>query len=717
MIDKIARGIANHPKIVLIVCLILIIPAAFGYFNTFVNYDILSYLPDDLGSVQGEQILDETFHNAASSIVVIENQDQKTAADLKDKIGQIDGVSKVIWIDDIADITVPAEMLPDSIKDIFYSKDGDATLMMVQYSEGGASESTMNAIKEMRHCLNKNMFMSGVSAIMYDTKNLADKQAPLYIAIAIVLALIVLSFTLNSWILPFVLLAALCTAVIYNMGTNIFFGGISYITQCIAAILQLGVTMDYSVFLMDRYEEERRHNDNKTEAMARAISGTFVSLCGSSLTTIFGFLALCFMSFTLGLDIGLVMAKGVLLGVVTVVTFLPALILLLDDKIDATRHKSIVPHFGKLNEFTLKHRKVIAIIFVALFIPSFFMSQNVKVYYNMDKALPQDLDSIVSLHEMKDKFNMATTHFIIVKDDMPASSYEKMSNEIKEVDGITNVISMSEFLGNAIPSSIVPDDLLDICIKDGYQMMMVNTSYATATDEENAQVNTIEGIVHSYDSSGYVTGEGAMTKDLVEVTNHDFMITSILSIAAIFILIAIIFKSISIPIILVASIELAIFINEGISFITGSTIPFIAPTIIGCVQLGATVDYAILLTTRFREELRKGLSKGEAIRKAANASDRSICQSALVFFAATFGVYLICDIEIVKSICGLLARGAVISAIIIIFVLTPLLYICEKAINKTTFHWRTTPETSLEKHSRRVAKRQAKKALKTEAQK
>lgn len=713
MIDKIARGIANHPKIVLIVCLILIIPAAFGYFNTFVNYDILSYLPEDLGSVQGEQILDNTFNNAASSIVVVKNEDQKTAADLKEKIQQIDGVNKVMWVDDIADITIPAEMLPDSIRDIFYSKDGTATLMMVQYSDGGASDSTMHAIKEIRHCLNKNMFMSGVSAIMYDTKEMADSQAPIYIAIAIVLALIVLSFTLNSWILPFVLLAALCTAVIYNMGTNFFLGGISFITQCIAAILQLGVTMDYSVFLMDRYEEERRHNDNKTEAMAKAISGTFVSLCGSSLTTIFGFLALCFMSFTLGLDIGLVMAKGVLLGVITVVTFLPALILLLDDKIEATRHKSVVPHFGKINEFTIKHRRPIAIIFLVLFIPAFFMSQNVKVYYNMDRALPQDLDSIVSLNEMKDTFNMATTHFIIVKEDMPASDYEKMTNDIKEVDGITNVISMSEFLGNALPKSMIPDDLLEICIKDGYQLMMVNTSFATATDEENAQVDIINNIVKSYDSGGYVTGEGAMTKDLVEVTNHDFLITSILSVAAIFILIAIIFKSVSVPFILVASIELAIFINESISFMTGSTISFVAPTIIGCVQLGATVDYAILLTTRFREELRKGLSKSEAIRKAANASDRSICQSALVFFAATFGVYLVCDIEIVKSICGLLARGSIISAIIIIFALTPILYICEGFINKTSFHWHVKPESSLEKYARKNAKKQAK----TEAQK
>lgn len=704
MIDKIAKGIANHPKIVLIVCLLLIIPSAIGYFNTFVNYDILSYLPDNLNSVQGEEILDKTFNNAAISVIVIEDEQPKYAQSLKEQIAQIDGVSKVMWIDDIADITVPESMLPDSIRSIFYSEDGSATMMMVQYTQSGASDSTMNAIKAIRKCMNKNCFLSGMSAINADTKTLADSQAPLYIAVAIVLALIVLSFTLKSWILPFVLLAALSTAVIYNMGSNIFFGQISYITQCIAAILQLGVTMDYSVFLMDRYEEERRYTQNRTDAMAKAISGTFVSLCGSSLTTVFGFLALCFMSFTLGLDIGLVMAKGVLLGVVTVVTFLPALILLLDDKIEATRHRSIVPHFGKLNVFTIKHRRLIAVIFLLLFLPAFFASQNVNVYYNMDRALPADLPSIKSLQVMKEKFNMATSHFIIVDENLPARELAEMTEQIQQTDGITSVVSMSSFVGPAIPNSILPEDLKEVCIQGGYQMMLVNTSFSAATDEENAQIETLLSIIRQYDPNGYITGEGALTKDLVDITDRDFMVTSIISTAAIFILIAVIFKSVSIPFILVASIELAIFINEALSFVTGTTIPFIAPTVIGCVQLGATVDYAILLTTRFREELRRGLPKREAILKAANESDRSICQSALVFFAATFGVYLICDIEIIKSICGMLARGSVISAFIIIFMLTPLLYLCESGIQKTTRHWRAAPLSRAEKNIQKAAR-------------
>lgn len=697
MIDRIARGIANHPKIVLVVCLVLLIPSAIGYLGTNINYDILTYLPDELDSVQGEQVLDETFHNAASAIIVIENTQPRDVQRLKEKISTVDGVSEVMWVDSLADITIPYEMLPDEIKNIFYTEDGSSTLMMVQFSHGAATNETMDALKQIRAYLNGNCFLSGVSAINLDTKELADSQAPLYIVIAIVLALIVLSFTLNSWILPFILLAALMAAVVYNMGSNIIFGEISYITQCIAAILQLGVTMDYSVFLIDRYEEERKKSDNDTDAMAKAIAGTFTSLCGSSLTTVFGFLALCFMSFTLGLDIGLVMAKGVVLGVLTVVVFLPSLVLVFNDKIDSTRHKSIVPHFEKLNEFTLKHRKVIAVITVLLFIPAFIASQNVDMYYNMAEALPEDLPSISALGKVKNDFNMATTHFIIVDENMPSSELSEMTEKINGVDGVTSAISLSSFVGAAIPTEILPEEIKDICVKDGYQLMMVNTSYETASDEENAQVDEIVNIVKSYDPDGYVTGEGAMTKDLVEVTDRDFLITSIISIAAIFVLIAIIFKSVSVPFILVALIELAIFINEACSFFLGTTIPFVAPTIISCIQLGATVDYAILLTTRFREELRLGKSRDEAIRTAANASDRSILQSALVFFCATFGVYLICDISIIKCICAMLARGSIISAFIIIFALTPILYICERAINKTSYHWRVAPRPKIKK--------------------
>lgn len=689
MIEAIAKWIANHPKAVVVICLLLIIPSIIGYFNTFINYDILAYLPEDLNSVQGEQVLDETFHCASSAVLVIEDTAPKDTAALKEKISAIGGVSNIIWIDSAVDISFPAEMLPDSIREIFYSADGKDTLMMVQFEEDSASTRTMDAIDEIRSVMNKNCFMSGLSAIMKDTKDLTETQAPIYIAIGITLAIIVLAFTLNSWLLPFVLLASLGLAVLYNMGTNFPFGQISYITQSIAAILQLGVTMDYSVFLIDRFEEERRRSANNTEAMQHAIVHTFSSLCGSSLTTIFGFLALCFMSFSLGMDIGLVMAKGVLLGVLTVVIFLPALVLLLEDKIESTRHRSIIPNFDKLNAFTIKHKKAFALLFVILLIPSFLASQSVSVYYNMDRALPADLPSIAGLSKMKETFHMTTTHFIIVDNDIPSAQMTQMADEIRQVDGITQVISLNTFIGSAVPVDMLPEELLELCVQDGKQMMMANTGYTAATDEENTQIEEMQSIVRKYDPNAYVTGEGALTKDLVEVTNRDFLITNLISVAAIFILIAILFRSVSLPVLLVASIELAIFINEGISFLTGTTIPFIAPTVISCIQLGATVDYAILLATRFREELQSGLSKTEAIHRAANQSCRSIFQSALVFFAVTFSVYLICDISLIKSICAMLARGAVISALVIILLLTPILLLCEPLIHKTTINWRT----------------------------
>lgn len=701
MVNFLAVWISKHPKTVLTICIILLIPSVFGYLQTYINYDILAYLPKDLNSVQGEQVLDETFHNAASAILVVEDAAPKETARMKEKIEKIDGVRQVLWIDSALDISVPQEMLPDSVREIFYNADGSDTLMMVQFENAGASPETMAAIDSIRGIIGDTCYMSGLSAIMKDTKDLADREAPLYIALAIVLALIVLSFTLNSWVLPFVLLAALSAAVVYNMGTNVLFGQISYITQCIAAILQLGVTMDYSVFLIDRFEEERRKGDGNQPAMARAISGTFTSLCGSSLTTIFGFLALCFMSFTLGLDIGLVMAKGVLLGVLTVVTMLPAMVLLLTDKIEATRHRSVVPNFDRMNRFCIRHRRVLAVLFLLLFIPSFIASQNVDVYYNMDRALPAELPSIQGLYKMKDEFNMATTHFLIVDDTLPQKSISDMTAEIKQVDGITNVIALSSFIGTAIPVTMLPQAALDICVQDGKQLMMVNTSYGAATPEENAQLDELQAILQRYDPNGFLTGEGAMTKDLIEVTDRDFVVTNIISVAAIFVLIAILFRSVSIPAILVLSIELAIFINEAISCFMGTTIPFIAPTVIGCVQLGATVDYAILLTSRFREELQKGLARKEALQMAANQSCRSIFQSALVFFAATFGVYLLCDISLIKSICAMLARGAIVSALVIILLLTPVLYVCEPLIQKTTLGWRTEPKRRA-KHRRKT---------------
>ncbi len=681
---RFAKFIAYHPRMITLVAILLLIPAAVGYVSTFINYDILSYLPSELDSVKGENELDETFNSASMSFLVIEDMPSKDVAALKEKIAKVDNVSSVIWVDDIADISIPQEMLPQAVKDIFYSKDDKCTMMLIQYKYKSVTDQTMQAIEDIRSLLNSQCFLSGMGVIMKDTRDLADSQAPIFIALAIAISLVIMTFCMESWLLPWVLLAALCMAVVYNMGTNIMFGQISYITQCIAAILQLGVTMDYSVFLIDRFEEEKLRCPDKRDAMANAIQGAFLSLSGSSLTTIFGFLALCFMDLSLGKDIGLVMAKGVVFGVITVTVVLPALVLQCDKAIHKYRHRSFIPKFDKLNDFVIKHKKVWVGLFVILFIPAYIMQSNVDVYYSMDKMLPDDLGCISALNKMKEEFNMATSHFIIVDDSIDASDLVKMENEIKETAGVTNMVAYNSFIGSGIPDSMIPDELKSIAKSGGRQMILVNTSYVAATDECNDQLTKINEIVKKYDENGYVTGEGALYKDLIDITDHDFKLTSILSILSIFLLIAIIFKSISIPTILVMSIELAIFINKAISFATGTTLSFIGPTIIGCVQLGATVDYAILLTTRFREEMRNGHTKLDAIRIAANASDRSIFQSALVFFGATFGVFLTCDIKIVKEVCLLLARGSLISACVIIFMLTPLLLVLEGLIEKTT---------------------------------
>ncbi len=686
---KIALWEAKHPKTVVLIAVLLLIPSLIGFLCTRVNYDVMSYLPDNLASVQGEKVLDETFNNAGMSILVIEDMPSKYTAALKDEISKLEGVSAVFWVDDLADISIPSDIIPDALKDIFYSKTGEQTMMLVQYNSSGSSDETLETIKQIKGLINEKTFISGLTAIVEDTKEICDTQAPIYIAVAVVLALIIMSLLMDSWILPFVVLATIGMAILYNMGTNIFLGEISFITQSIAAILQLGVTIDYSIFLIDRYHEEKLRYATREEAMANAVVKSITALMGSSLTTIFGFLALCFMRLKLGFDIGFVMAKGVVLGIVSVIFVLPAMLLLFEEYIDKYRHKSLMPEFPKLNNFIFKHRKVLAIIFVVLLVPAYFVQSKATPYYSMDKALNETFISVQGLEKLKADFDMATTHFIIFDDSLPSGEIIQMENEIKSLDGIATVLAYNSIVGPAIPDDIIPDDILSICKADGLQLMMVNSKYATATDELNAQVDELNTIVHKYDPNAYVTGEGAISKDLIEVTDTDFTVTSIISIAAIFILIALSLKSISLPILLVLSIELAIWLNLATSVLLGSSMSFVDSTVINCVQLGATVDYAILLTTRFREELRLGHSKHDSIINAVSAAEKSILQSASVFFAATFGVYCICDIAIIKGICALLARGSVISAFVIIFLLTPLLYICEKPISKTTLNWRT----------------------------
>lgn len=684
---KIALWEAKHPKTVLLLALLLLIPALIGFVCTGVNYDILSYLPDELESMQGEQVLDETFNTAGISIVITEDMQPKYTLALKNEILKVEGVSSVIWVDTLADIGIPADALPDVLKNIFYSADGTKTMMLVRYDPAGGEGSDLKAIAQIKTLLGENAFMSGLSVIVDDTREICDSQAPLYIAVAVALALAVMALMMESWFQPLIVLLSLGIAVLYNMGTNFFLGEISFITQCVAAVLQLGVTMDYSIFLIDRYSEEKEHYPTREEAMAAAVTKSFAALAGSSLTTVFGFLALCFMHLKLGFDIGFVMAKGVLFGILTVVFVLPSIVLIFEKQILKYRHRSFIPDLTKVNVFTLKHKKAFALIFLLLLAPSYLIQKDIDLYYSMNKALPGYLTSMQGFEKLKNDFDMACTQFVIVDDSIPAAKLIEMEQKLENMDGVSSLLAYNSIVGPAIPDDILPDEIMQLCKQDGLQLFLVNSKFDPATPELTVQLQQMEQIVKSYDPNAYITGEGAIEQGLIDTTDRDFAVTAALSVAAIFILIAIVFKSVTLPIILVLSIELAIWLNLSLSVIMGKEASFVDPTVINCIQLGATVDYAILLTTRFREELRFA-PKQEAMLKAVKMAQQSIFQSAAVFFAATFGVYVVCDIYIVRGMCALLARGAIISEIVIVLFLAPLLVVCEGFIAKTTPSWR-----------------------------
>lgn len=688
---KIALWEAKHPKTVLLLAVLLLIPALIGFACTGVNYDILSYLPDELESMQGEQVLDETFNTAGISIVITEDMQPKYTLALKNEILKVDGVASVIWVDTLADIGIPADALPDVLKNIFYSADGTKTMMLVRYDPAGGEGSDLKAIAEIKTLLGENAFMSGLSVIVDDTREICDSQAPLYIAVAVALALAVMALMMESWFQPLIVLLSLGIAVLYNMGTNFFLGEISFITQCVAAVLQLGVTMDYSIFLIDRYSEEKEHYPTREEAMAAAVTKSFAALAGSSLTTVFGFLALCFMHLKLGFDIGFVMAKGVVFGILTVVFVLPSIVLIFEKQIIKYRHRSFIPDFTKVNVFTLKHKKAFALIFLLLLAPSYLIQKDIDLYYSMNKALPGHLTSMQGFEKLKNDFDMACTQFVIVDDSIPAAKLMEMEQKLENMDGVSSLLAYNSIVGPAIPDDILPDEIMQLCKQDGLQLFLVNSKFDPATPELTAQLQQMEKIVKSYDPNAYITGEGAIEQGLIDTTDRDFAVTAVLSVAAIFILIAIVFKSVTLPIILVLSIELAIWLNLSLSVIMGKEASFVDPTVINCIQLGATVDYAILLTTRFREELRFA-PKQEAMLKAVKMAQQSIFQSAAVFFAATFGVYVVCDIYIVRGMCALLARGAIISEFVIILFLAPLLVVCEGFIAKTTPSWRLSAQ-------------------------
>lgn len=681
MVKHFSQFIANHPKIILIVAVLLLIPSIFGAVSTKINYDILSYLPGELDSVKGEKILDEVFGSAGSALLIVENMPSKDVLLLKEKITCINGVKNVVWVDSFTDISIPNEILPDILSRIFYSKNGDSTLLMIQFDGLSASESTMNAVNSIKTLMNKQCFLSGMSVLMSDTQKIVECEAPIYIAVAAVVAFAALVITMGSFSLPIIISVSLALAVIYNFGTN-FFGEISYITQSIAAILQIGVTMDFSVFLSDRYTEELRNGKDKKTAMSDAISKTFFSLSGSALTTFFGFLAMCFMSFSLGPDIGIVMSKGVILGLFCALLILPSMLLLLYNPSQIHERKNFVPNLGKLSFFALKRRKFSAVIFVILMICSYFIKNNVDIYYDFIKALPQDMTSVESVLKLKEDFEMATTHFALFDDTLDSYSASKMAEEFGNAEGVTSVLSLNTFVGPAIPDDIIPEAITEMCRKGGYELMMINSSYMSSTDEANLQTEMLNRIIKKYDNKGFITGEASLSKDLAEVTDRDFSVTRILSIVAVYAVIAVLFKSLVVPAVLVSTIELAVFLNEAIPFFFGEEIPFIAPTIISCVQLGATVDYAILMTSRFKEEIRKGKTKFRAAKEAAILSGKSIFQSSLVLFGATFGVYCVSNVMLIKSICMMLARGAVISAVVIMIFLPALLYLTEPSLKR-----------------------------------
>ena len=687
MIEKIAHGLTRKPKLVACIAVLLLIPSIIGFAATRINYDILSYLPQDLPSSQGEQLLEEPFHMAATSMLVVEGMPAGYTNDLINAIQDVPGVSNAVWVSNLVGIQLPTDMIPADFREMFYS--GDSTLIIIQYDHPGASDETMRAIQDVRDVCNEKCFLAGFSVVIKDTRDVMDSELPLFVGLAILLALGAMLLTLESTVLPFIFLASIGLAVIYNFGTNIFLGEISYITKAIAAVLQLGVTMDYSIFLYRRYEEERENYDDKRDAMAQAVIAAFRSLSGSSLTTIAGFLALCFMQLTLGKDIGIVMAKGVVLGVATVILVLPSLVLIFDKQITKHMHKTLIPSFDRANGFILRHRRAFLVLFILLFLPACYAQNHASIYYKLDESLPRDLPSIVSNEKLKNDFDMATSHFVVLRDGIPATDMNEMEEQIKNVPGVTSVLSYHAMLGTGIPDFFIPAEVREMLKQDGYQLMMINSSYEPATDEVSGQLDTLNAILHTYDPGAMITGEGAMYRDLIDTTAVDFRVTNYISIIAIFLIIAWVFKSLSVPVVLVATIELAILINQGISYFTGASVPFIAPTVISCVQLGATVDYAILMTSRFQEELQNGRDRMEAIRVAADASDASIVTSALVLFCATLGVSFVSSIDLIGAICIMLARGALISALVSIFLMPAILCVCEPVFNKTSLHWRT----------------------------
>ena len=683
---RLSKAVVKHRVLILIVALLLLVPSVLGMANTRINYDMLDYLPEDMDTVVGQNELLADFGKGAFSLIVVEDMPAKDVAALRKRIEAVEHVDSVVWYDTVADLSVPMEILPEKIYNEF--NNGNATMLAVFFDSSTSADVTMDAIREIRAIAGKQCFVTGMSALVTDLKDLCEQEEPIYVALAVACACLAMMILLDSWLAPLIFLASIGICIVINLGSNYFLGEISYITKALSAVLQLAVTMDYSIFLWNSYNEQRTHIEDKNEAMAKAIHETFVSVLGSSITTIAGFIALCFMSFTMGRDLGIVMAKGVLLGVIGCVTVLPSLILLFDRPLQRTRHKALIRNANGFARKITKAFPVFLAVFVALAIPAYmgYAKTNEEVYYDMGQCLPQDIDYVIAHSKLADDFDIASTHMLLVDANLPSRDVRNMKREMEQVDGVKYVLSLESVVGSRVPEEVLPDSVRSILKSDRWELMLINSEYKVASDAVNDQIDSLNAILKKYDPSGMLIGEAPCTKDMIETTGHDFQVVNLFSIIAIFVIILLVEKSLSLPVILIAVIELAIFINLGLPHYLGQSLPFIAPICISTIQLGATVDYAILMTTRYKAERVSGKSKYEAVSTALATSVPSIIVSGMGLFAATFGVAVYSNIDIVSSMCMLMARGALISVVCVILMLPAFLMLLDGVVRHTTLN-------------------------------
>ena len=681
MIKKLSNRIVRARVLILIVALLLMVPAIMGYVGTRVNYDLLYYLPDNIDTMKGQNILMKDFHSGAFGLVLVEGMDDKKVSQLKKKIEKVDAVEKVLWYDSFADLGMPKSMLPKEIYSAFNKK--GSTIMMVIFNDTSSGERTMKAITKIREATKNQCKITGISAIVEDTKELAEIETPMYVLIAVAISVVVLSLLMDSWLIPFAFLASIGMAIVYNLGSNIVFGEISYITKALAAVLQLAVTMDYSIFLWHSYEENKdNHPGNNTKSMAKAIESTISSIVGSSVTTVAGFIALCFMSFTLGMDMGIVMAKGVVLGVIACVTVLPSIILVFDKAIEKTRHKQLLPDFKRIPKFITKYYWVFIILFALLIVPAVYGEKNIKEYYDLSLSLPQDLESVATQKEISDKYQLGSANMILVNNSTKVRDKKAIIDQVNKTKGVQAAIGLESLVDPSMPFDFLPSGITGQLRSDDHEMIIFMSEYKTGSDEANELSNKVEKIIKKYDKKGMLVGEAACTRDLIDITNVDFKTVSFVSILLVFIIIMLVFRSVSIPVILVALIEFAIFVNMGLAYYTNTTLPFVASIVIGTIQLGATVDYAILMTNRYKEERRLGKDKKLAARDALSATMKSIIVSAMTFFGATIGVGVYSSIDMIGSLCTLMARGAIVSMVCVICILPALFIAFDKLMVK-----------------------------------